>query len=703
MLVSNNSLLNILLPNESKVLKDVLKEADAKTLINVKNGNTSIGDILKNLFSDLKTGNKNKATIENILKNSNLFKELGTFSKSITTLLNQIEGDSKLSKYKPLLQSFLKDISTMDEKSLKDLISKSGIFLESKVLNQTKETSTLPKNLENILNQIKEIVKNIPSLDARKIENLIDKLLVNNSKAPSSSIQNNSDLKSLVTLLQNLSKNVGDKQLANLSTLTNSLKDLSTKAELIESKVNNNQILNQAKNITTTKPEFLDLKNSTSVKAELSDSKINNLTNNNQQINLNQSKEVISSKTHEVLQQLKNELNLNKNIPNNQTILKQVDTLLQTNNLFEKNTSTIEPKNLLNLLANLNETKSITTQNSNISTIVSNLKNLSENISTLENKVLSNQNIQTEKIQITQDIKQNLSLLKAELINVKNIDIKQISQIIDKLQNFQNIFSKIDIPNDLKAFQQLILNQTTNMNNFQSNFSSNINNLILNLKENILNQITSPANNLQQTVIKAVEKLEIIVNNFLQNPSLINEKVNTQNPLQNDMKAILLQMQEELTGKTDIKTQDTLKQVDKMLMQVEYYQLLSSTSNSNSVYIPFIWDMLNDGSISMKKLNEDKFYCEINLSLKEFGQTQLLLSLYDKNKLDLTIYASKDSFKQSIRENSTKLKQALNSVDLIPVNIKIIDLKKEEENKEVKQSNVYNQDINLGFGIDIKA
>ena len=84
--------------------------------------------------------------------------------------------------------------------------------------------------------------------------------------------------------------------------------------------------------------------------------------------------------------------------------------------------------------------------------------------------------------------------------------------------------------------------------------------------------------------------------------------------------------------------------------------------------------MLENGSISMKKMNEEKFFCEINLTLKEFGQTQLLLALYDKNKLDLTIYASKDSFKQSIRENSIKLKQALNSVDLIPVNINIIDL-----------------------------
>ncbi|WP_072680773.1 hypothetical protein [Arcobacter sp. LA11] len=662
MLVSNNSLLNILLPNENKVLKDVLKEADAKTLNSLKGGNTTVGDILKNLFSDLKTGDKNKATIENMLKNSNLFKDLGTFSKSITTLLNQIDSDSNLSKYKSLLQSFLKDISTMDEKSLKDLISKSGVFLESKVLEQAKGNTSLPKNLENILNQIRDIIKNIPGLDAKKVESLIDKLLTNNAKTLGSAAQNNADLKSIVSLLQTLSKNTGDKQLANLSVLTNSLKDLSSKADLLESKVTNNP-----------------------------------------QVNLAQSKEAISTKAHEVLSQLKNELILNKNIPNNQTILKQIDNLLQTNNLFAKNSSTIEPRNLLNMLTNLIDTKNISAQSSNISTIVSNLKNLTENISGLENKILSNQNIQSEKVQITQDIKQNLASLKAELINIKNIDVKQINQIIDKLQSFQNIFSKIDIPNDLKMLGQTILNQTTNLNSFQSNFSSNINNLILNLKESILNLSTNPANNLQQTIIKTVEKLEGIVNNFIQNPSILNEKAISQNPIQNDMKAMLLQIQEELIGKTDVKSQDTLKQIDKMLMQVEYYQLLSISSNSNSVYIPFIWDMLDDGSISMKKLNEDKFYCEINLSLKEFGQTQLLLSLYDKNKLDLTIYASKDSFKQSIRENSSKLKQALNSVDLIPVNIKIIDLKKEEESKEVNQTNLYNQNIDLGFGIDIKA
>jgi hypothetical protein len=79
--------------------------------------------------------------------------------------------------------------------------------------------------------------------------------------------------------------------------------------------------------------------------------------------------------------------------------------------------------------------------------------------------------------------------------------------------------------------------------------------------------------------------------------------------------------------------------------------------------------------------------------------------MYDKNKLDLSIFASKESFKQAIRENFFKLRTALNQADLIPVNIKIIDLKKEKEIEAVvKKQNIYNQDnLDLGFGVNIKV
>ena len=96
-------------------------------------------------------------------------------------------------------------------------------------------------------------------------------------------------------------------------------------------------------------------------------------------------------------------------------------------------------------------------------------------------------------------------------------------------------------------------------------------------------------------------------NNFLPKES---------NPIQNDMKALLLQVQGELTSKIDSNSQETLKQIDRLITQIEYHQLQSLVSNSNNVYIPFLWDILDEGSISMKKIDEDKFYCEINLSLK---------------------------------------------------------------------------------------
>lgn len=114
--------------------------------------------------------------------------------------------------------------------------------------------------------------------------------------------------------------------------------------------------------------------------------------------------------------------------------------------------------------------------------------------------------------------------------------------------------------------------------------------------------------------------------------------------------------------------------------------------------------MLDEGSINMKKTDEEKFFCQINLTLKDFGKVDLMLGLYDKNKLDLTIYAQREHFKTAIRENIQKLKIALNSVDLIPVNIKLLDMKDEKEKETPSQvylNNSYNQTINSG--IDIRA
>jgi len=171
------------------------------------------------------------------------------------------------------------------------------------------------------------------------------------------------------------------------------------------------------------------------------------------------------------------------------------------------------------------------------------------------------------------------------------------------------------------------------------------------------------------------------------------------------MKTVLLQMQDELASKTDPKSLEVAKQVDRLLTQIDLHQLTSLVSNSNYVYLPFFWEMLEDGSIEMKQKDEEKFFCQINLTLKDFGKVDLMLGLYDKNKLDLTIYAQREHFKTAIRENMQQLKIALNSVELIPVNVKLLDMK--EDNKESSKptqtyiNNYNNQD--LSSGIDIRA
>ena len=109
--------------------------------------------------------------------------------------------------------------------------------------------------------------------------------------------------------------------------------------------------------------------------------------------------------------------------------------------------------------------------------------------------------------------------------------------------------------------------------------------------------------------------------------------------------------------------------------------------------------MLEDGNISMKELKEDKFFCEINLTLKDMGDIKILLSLYDENKLDITLYANKYEFKEFFRNELPQLKNAINKVSLILTNIKILDL----EEKQQKVENVYinTQDLSLGLNIRV--
>lgn len=566
MLISNGSALNILLANNNRVLNDALKEADNKTLNNLlkqdssnssSSTNTAASSILKEVLNSIKDGTKSNSSLENILKNSTAFKDLGNLSSNLSSLLESIKDDESLQKFKPLLENFLKNIKDVTADNLKEQIKNSGIFLENKL------SSNPNAKLENLLQNISNLLKTIDTPEAKNSSQIIDNILKNIPKDGSlkgSELLNN--LKTLVSSLQNLSSSLNSNQTQTLNNLANELKNFIQNGSMIESKTEN-------------------LVSKTLTQTQTSETENINSANN--------IKSLINNQVKELLNQIKQDLTQNQNI--------------------------IQNKNILTL--------------------------------------------------------------------------------IDKLISLPDLFSK----------SEAILNsvQNSNISNFSNNFATNLNPLLTALKESL--QAINPKNiEIQNQINSLIKKVENIIQEYTNN-NLDNPKDNQK--LDNDFKSILLKMQDEVAQKTDIKSQDSLKTINNLLTQIDMQQLTSLVSNSNFVYIPFFWEMLEDGTVEIKEKEEDKFFCQIKLTLKDFGKIDLMLSMYDENKLDMTIYAQREHFKVTLRDNLQKLKLALNEANIIPMHIKLLDMKEESENKEQKPTNVYQNNYNNDFitssRIDIKA
>mgnify|MGYP003614510131 FL=1 len=567
MLISNGSALNILLANNNRVLNDALKEADNKTLNNLlkqdssnssSSTNTAASSILKEVLNSIKDGTKSNSTLENILKNSTAFKDLGNLSSNLSSLLESIKDDESLQKFKPLLESFLKNIKDVTADNLKEQIKNSGIFLENKL------SSNPNAKLENLLQNISNLIKTIDTPEAKNSSQIIDNILKNIPKDGSlkgSELVNN--LKTLVSSLQNLSSSLNSNQTQTLNNLANELKNFIQNGVMIESKTEN-----------------------------------------------------------------------------------------------------LVPKTL---------TQTQTSEDENI------------NRANSEIKSLINNQVKELLTQIKQDLTQNQNIIQN----------KNILPLIDKLISLPDLFSK----------SEAILNsvQNSNISNFSNNFATNLNPLLTALKESL--QAINPKNTeIQNQINSLIKKVENIIQEYTNN-QLDNPKDNQK--LDNDFKSILLKMQDEVAQKTDIKSQDSLKTINNLLTQIDMQQLTSLVSNSNFVYIPFFWEMLEDGTVEIKQKEEDKFFCQIKLTLKDFGKIDLMLSMYDENKLDMTIYAQREHFKVTLRDNLQKLKLALNEANIIPMNVKLLDMKEESETQEQKPTNVYQNNYNNDFitssRIDIKA
>ena len=206
--VSNNSLLNILLPNQNAVLKEALKSADNNELKNLlQNKNLSSQEILKSIFEQIKNPDKSNQSLLNMLKNSSLLKDIGSFSSNISDLTTSLKNDSNLKSFANTLENFTKNIKDINPNNLEQNIKNSGIFLESKLANISNITNMANLDNKNIIDDLKTILlkTNEEAIKSNpEVSKQIDKLLVQIETSQMYSLLSNSNYVYIPFLWENL-------------------------------------------------------------------------------------------------------------------------------------------------------------------------------------------------------------------------------------------------------------------------------------------------------------------------------------------------------------------------------------------------------------------------------------------------------------------------------------------------------------------
>ncbi len=185
---------------------------------------------------------------------------------------------------------------------------------------------------------------------------------------------------------------------------------------------------------------------------------------------------------------------------------------------------------------------------------------------------------------------------------------------------------------------------------------------------------------------------------FLESKLKYSNSQNIKEIIANDLKSALLITAEELKSSLNPNRIEILKQIDKLLLQIDYHQLLSHLSNASSLFIPFSWEDLQEGQIELKKDKNNRFYCDIDLKLKKYGELNIKLALYEKNQLNVHIYSDHAVFKEIIKENLGSLRLALGENKIRAREIRVLNLKKPQSASVYESSST---NIDIGFKVKV--
>lgn len=325
-----------------------------------------------------------------------------------------------------------------------------------------------------------------------------------------------------------------------------------------------------------------------------------------------------------------------KNILDNssiKTLLKDVDKLDNVAKFLDKNFS---------------KEQSADAVKSQISKMENFISNLSEKVG----------NLASEKLNQNFGFTQNHKELKAILESLKN-DLKMLNNIGDEA-GLVKAFNEVSDVSKEGSLQDKLQSAARRLAHSLSLADPEASTAKSDLAESkaLLKQLKLATNDINNITTKSQSEISKVLNQ--------------------DVKSTLLNISEKSQNA------QTVNAANKMISQIEMHQMVSSLQGGIQTYMPYIWDGVEGGNVAFKQGKKDKFYAQIDLNFKKFGQINVMVGFVDKRYIDLSVATQTNEFKELILGNSSELKQAISKLGLIVSNFNIKTLPKVKLNDRFK-------------------
>lgn len=310
-------------------------------------------------------------------------------------------------------------------------------------------------------------------------------------------------------------------------------------------------------------------------------------------------------------------------------------------------------------------------------------------------------------INLNSSSNKTLNIILANTNKALNEVLKDISphdlEVISKAKDLKGLLESIlqkstTNPAQDKALLELLKNNptlkelanvSTTLKEFQNLLKADKDPLTVKLKE-LITQSLSDIKTIDEKSLKTkLQNSGVFLEAKLKDSAILKDVFS------NDLKAVLQKAHAAIASSSHPLKNDLIQHIDKLSLQIDYYQLLSHLSNASAIYLPYSFDALEDANVTIKNAKNSKFFCDIELKLKEYGELKLRLGLFEKNNLNMDVVCQSQELKNLLKENISELKKQLFEANIYPKDIRFLDDKKNDTYYEDKQ------DIELGF--EVKA